>query len=65
MGIFFISMNDILIKGAIDALVSVPYGDLFYFYLSLSNLLLIILDLVSVPYGDLFYFYKQRKVLND
>ena len=36
--------------------VSVPYGDLFYFYWN-SAILQSQIKIVSVPYGDLFYFY--------
>ena len=40
-------------------LVSVPYGDIFYFYRRILYLSRIII-FVSVPYGDLFYFYDGK-----
>ena len=43
--------------------VSVPYGDLFYFYWN-SAILQSQIKIVSVPYGDLFYFYIHIFGLN-
>ncbi len=65
LGIFFISIvkNNAYIEGK---RVSVPYGDLFYFYdyVRAYNTLS---RFVSVPYGDLFYFYEliDKDLLKD
>ena len=58
MGIFFISISWFVIIRNFCERVSVPYGDLFYFYLELFRVLDSPIH-VSVPYGDLFYFYNN------
>ena len=42
--------------------VSVPYGDLFCFYLRIQNHEKRDRD-VSVPYGDLFCFYEKNMLI--
>ena len=64
MGIFFISIDTMATIMQFELKeVSVPFGDLFYFY----NLKLDydeFLDVVSVPFGDLFYFYETTTEMN-
>ena len=57
MGIVFISIASEEDLKEFLQVVSVPYGDLFYFY-DLKEFLQVNDEMVvSVPYGDLFYFY--------